>query len=327
MLVAGLIFAMAVGVILGSGPLRTAFLGDNARESEALRDQVAQRDQAVADAHAQSELLARYLDELTDVAAQGRLADINVALVVAPGVTRDQVDAMAATITQAGGTVVATATLADAWLDPDQAAFRAALAEQLVADVGVSADQTSPEAVLHAALLYVLAPSLADVPQSTAAPDSDLPPDTTLPQDRAGVLLTVLERAELLDVEKASPAAGPDDTQAIAADVHVAIVLTPGATQAGSSLAAYSADSVAVARLARAFTASLPTVLVQGERAQGDPAQALTDQVADSPGPSIVTHAWSPGGALLVVLAAQAEHNGKHGLYGDPAAEFLVPTH
>ncbi len=322
-LVAALVFALALGVILGSGPLRTAFLGEGAREAEALRAQLAERDNAVADAAAENELLARYLDELSHVAAEDRLADRTIAVVVAPGVDPDDADAMAKAFTDAGGTVVATATLTPLWLDPDQVAFRTALAEEIVADVGVATEQTAPEAVLQSALVQILAPTLGGTSEG-AEPDPALPPDSTLPQEQAEVLLTVLSRAGLVELERSS-APAPDDAAPGVAEPDVVVVLTPDAPPHGEDLP-FADNSAALARLASTIAGNgLPTVLAQGGRTTGDPWSAVEGIHGTSTDLSMVAHAWSAGGAIMVILAAERELIGTHALYGDPAAESLLP--
>jgi hypothetical protein len=319
---AALVFALAVGVILGSGPLRTALLGQGANEADALRADLAARDADVASATHANDVLARYIAELEPFTTEGRLGDVNLALVIAPGVTPEQAERVASAVTASGASVVATTTLSELWLDPDQVAFRTALAEEIVADVGVATEQTAPEAVLHAALAQVLVPSLAVAPEPWSS-DEALPPDTTLPQEQAAVLLDVLTRAGLVTVSRAQVAAG----EAIA-EPTVVVLLTPETgTQTVAEDQGYADASAALLRLAITFAQSdLSTVVAQGSRTDGDPFAAAEAMAPGSPGVSVVSDAWGPVGSVLVVLAAEAGASSSNRFYGDPQRARLVPA-
>lgn len=315
---AALVFALAVGVILGSGPLRTALLGHSADEADGLRTQLAARDSDLVAANTANELLERHIEEIMPFTTEGRLADVNLALVIAPGVSTEQAERMASAVSASGATVVATATLSEAWLDVEQLAFRSALAEEIIADVGVATEQTAPEAVLHAALAQVLVPSLAGSPDSQGL-DNELPPDTTLPQEQAGVLLDVLTRAGLLHLDRA-----PASETAVVAEPTVVLVLTPESDEGDAS---YADDSAALARLATALANSdLRTVIAQGARTESDPF-AVAEQTSSATGTfAVVSNAWGPAGPILVILAAADDRSSGDRFYGDPERERLVPA-
>lgn len=314
---AALVFALAVGVILGSGPLRTALVGGNADEAEGLRAELADREAQLAEASDSQQILTRYLDEATGAATAGMLAEVKVAIVIAPGVDADSAQSMTAAVTESGGVVVATVTLGEAWLDENQVAFRAALAEEIVADVGVATEQTAPEAVLHAALAQVLVPSLAGASDQSAQ-DPELPPDTTLPQQQAEVLLDVLTRAGLVSMQRAPRA----DDGTVVEPTTVVLLTAPAAPDDSG----YADDSAALIRLAGNLVDSqLRTVVAQGPRTAGDPHEVTATRTSGAPRFSVVADAWGPAGRLAVVLAAHAEQAGDSGLYGDPDRDRLLP--
>ena len=138
--IVSIFLALAVGIVLGAGPLKED-LGNtltsevkNLREDKAtLRAQLDLAEQGIA---------AR--DEFTTASNRsllaGRLTDTTVAVVVLPGADAGLVKSTTETLTAAGATIGSTIAVQDAWVDPDKAAFRASLGQQLASQVGVPLD-------------------------------------------------------------------------------------------------------------------------------------------------------------------------------------------
>ena len=138
--IVSIFLALAVGIVLGAGPLKED-LGNtltsevkNLREDKAtLRTQLDLAEQGIA---------AR--DEFTTASNRsllaGRLTDTTVAVVVLPGADAGLVKSTTETLTAAGAKIGSTIQVQDAWVDPDKAAFRASLGQQLASQVGVPLD-------------------------------------------------------------------------------------------------------------------------------------------------------------------------------------------
>lgn len=141
--------ALALGIALGSGPLR----GDDAAGSPAgLEDANA----TLADQVSALKAAQQFGDEAGQVAASGLLADqltgAQVTLVVFPGIDDDRVQAAADAIETAGGTVAARISLSPTLLDTGKKTFVSSVAassSEGLDDLGdVSADE--PYAVIGA---------------------------------------------------------------------------------------------------------------------------------------------------------------------------------
>jgi hypothetical protein len=220
------VFALAIGIILGSGPLRTALTGQTAAQADDLRGQVADRDAQLLKRDQDLARTEELLRALVPVAVHGRLQGETVVLVVGASVPAESVATTKAALTAAGATVTVTVSLSPSWLSAEQGAFRSALAEQIIADVGVP-DTTAPaEHVLSGALVQAVVPSAAAA--SAPSPDPDTEPlDAALAAQRAAVLSDVLTKADLVTFARAAapPAEGDDLAPDVTPDPTLAVLL------------------------------------------------------------------------------------------------------
>jgi Copper transport outer membrane protein, MctB len=123
--------ALAVGIVLGAGPLREEL-------STTLEDQVAELRQErsalraeLEDSNRRGEAKDEMIRLLTGPVAAGRLTDIRVAMVLLPGTDRNLAETTELTVRRAGGQVVSTTELTDAWEDPESADTRHEVAVEL----------------------------------------------------------------------------------------------------------------------------------------------------------------------------------------------------
>ena len=313
------VFAIAVGIILGSGPLRTALTGQTAAQADALRGELADRD---AQLIAKDQLLAanqELIAALVPVAAHDRLAGETAVVLVGPGVDASAVEATTAALEAAGADVSATATLAPSWLSAEHVAFRAALAQQIIADVGVADATASPEQVLSGALVQALVPSAA-VAAGPAPDPGEAPLDAAIAAQRSAVLRDVLTRAELVTIAEAQT---PSDPASPAPEPTIAVILVGDETDA----AARATSAQQLVRLAAAFgQAGLGTVLASGTPQSDDVGAAVAADREASGGASVVANAWSDVGPLVIVLAAQEQRAGGAGIYGSSERGTLLPS-
>jgi hypothetical protein len=215
--------------------------------------------------------------------------------------------------------------MSPAWLSAEQGAFRSALAEQIIADVGAPDASASAEQVLSGALVQAVVPSAAAAAAPSADPDT-APLDAALAAQRAAVLSDVLANAELVTIDRTEPSASDTD-QELAADVEpdptLAVILV-GDIDDPVERAVGARQWV---HLGAAFAqAGLSVVLVTGSPQSDDVGVVVAADRSAAGGASIVADAWTTVGPLIVVLAAQEQVAGGAGSYGSTERGSLLPT-
>jgi len=187
-LVAALVvFALAIGVLIGSGPLRAGFSG-NAAQAEELEQAQANAKAAAADAKQGRE----FADAASPVAVRGFLTGHTVALVRTADATDDDVATAAAHLTDAGAEVGAKVALTDEWTVENRGPFREALADQITAALANSPAGETSSQVLATALAQTLAPGIAAGDDLVGAAATE----------RADTLWTLLTDAALVTGER-----------------------------------------------------------------------------------------------------------------------------
>jgi hypothetical protein len=149
--------ALAVGIVLGGGPLSDVTDPDPAPAS-------ATEDAAADPAGAYAEGFAGAVGPLLTSA---RLAERGVAVVTAPGVNEETLTALAEQVTAAGGAITGRYSLTDAMVAPEQKALVDTLGSQLMTQQGktIAADATT----------YDRIGQLLGVAIATTTPEGDAP--------------------------------------------------------------------------------------------------------------------------------------------------------
>lgn len=181
------VFALAVGVLIGSGPLRAAF-GAGSGSADDLAQARAQADAAQAEASQGHD----FADAAGPAAVRGMLDGHTVALVRTPDASADDLAAATARLDDAGAAIGAQVALTDEWTAEDRGPFRDALAEQIVDQLADAPQGATTDQVLSLALAHALAPTTAsgdDVADAAA-------------QDAADTLWTLLTDAKLVTGER-----------------------------------------------------------------------------------------------------------------------------
>ncbi|MEO8518223.1 MAG: copper transporter [Dermatophilaceae bacterium] len=131
--IVSIFLALAVGIVLGAGPLKEDIGKSLTAQTSALRDEKTQL-RTELDA-AQQGTVARdaFVSAVAPAIMKGQLTDRTVALVVAPGADADLVKRTTAALGTAGAKIGSTVTLTDTWADPAKRTFRNTLANQLAA--------------------------------------------------------------------------------------------------------------------------------------------------------------------------------------------------
>ena len=187
--IVSIFLALAVGIVLGAGPLQGE-LGDTlTNEVAGLRQDKAELNEQLSEANAGIEARDSYIGETNPIVLDATLVGQRVAVVVLPGADAAVVDATEATLRSAGSTVVSTTSVGDSWASADVAVVTArdTAVREAASSAGVDVSDSgsvSPRDVLLAALL--------------ARPAADAT-DAVEP-DRARAALDTLAGADLLDV-------------------------------------------------------------------------------------------------------------------------------
>lgn len=309
--------ALAVGIVLGAGPLKEAIGDTLTGEVDELRSSAA---------HLRTELDAAQaeLDESQDAFAAaapgllgGTLDGRTVAVIEIGNVSDAVVQDVADRITEAGAAVSATAHITDEWTDPARASYRRALAGSLV-------EYLDPEPPVAAGTSDELAEALVQALTTADAADPDV-----LSEDST-VLLQLLSEGGLVE-----------DVGEVTAPAHAVMILvgpdadTPEDDPAVEATAEPSEDELTLLRdtedvivdLALAADDRSEGVVVGGYGLADDGVlQRLRDDEETRRAISTVAYVQSLVGAVSAPLALAENMSGQAGHYGpDGDATGPVP--
>lgn len=279
--------ALAVGVVLGGGPL-----SEVGRAAATTHDDSASRAEVARAAAFGNEFATATAPTLYG----GRLAGHPVAVVAMPGADDEQVDALTAQVTAAGGTVTGRFDARGALLDPGEKSLVDTLGSQLMTQAGEGAvDADAPTYARMGQLLGVALASTNPAGEPLGAP--------------AQAVRGSLTAAEMLTSSDESAGRAP----------LVLVVL-------GSVSAGQQADPDVLAGLLGGLAARSVGVVVAGDAAsgaEGDLAVLRHQPVAESL--STVDGVDTALGQVSAVLALIREIDGSGGSFGASGAEGAVP--
>jgi hypothetical protein len=294
--------ALAVGIVLGAGPLQAnigSTLGD---QVVALRNEKQDLNAKLAQSQAQVAAADEYETAITPQLVAGRLNGHSVVLVVLPSAESKLVDTTVAALSDSGAKTHGTVTLSPDWFDPAKAAERAAAASAAAADLGLTSTTTG-DALLREVLgrLTVGEPSVE-------------------PSANRAKALGALSDAGLLDSNV--PELAPGD---------IAIVVSGDYSGSQDEVDSRSQQVLALAQ--RLQSGSRATVVIGGAPVQAAGQPVTTDAVtavrADARASneiSTVDHAREGRGPAVVVLAIEAQLAHHVGHYGTaPDAKAILP--
>lgn len=303
--IVSIFMALAVGIVLGAGPLKGDIGTRLTEQITALRSEKTQLrtdlDTSVRDASARD----TYSQAVAPSVLKGRLNGKTVALVVAPAVDADLVKNTTASLIAAGAKVGSTITLTDVWADPAKSALRntvaSPFADLVKAPVGTSGPDQLADTVLARAILAGTDRSTERLPAAASAALEGL---------KAGDLIKVTPD-QIVPSSSVVFLAGPvkGSTQAetdarLAAYVQLARVLDAG----GSGVVVVAKSNTA--------DRSTSADLVAAVRQESDAAKVI----------STVDEADLPMGQVTLVLALGQQYTGTAGQYGLAAdAKAVVP--
>ncbi|MCP2267136.1 copper transporter [Promicromonospora thailandica] len=305
--------ALAVGIILGAGPLQGAIGETLTEQVDALR---AERTDLRTELDATQTALdgdERFIEAVSTQLVPGSLEGDRIAVVELGDVSDDVRDGVRAQLDAAGAAVVSTSTLTEAWTDPDEESSRETVADGLRANLGDNApEEEDAGATLGTALALAL----------TGSEGGEGDAGGTQRSAQAVDLEAQLERFGFVE-------AGEEQTEAAQAVLLlVGPAGQPQQTADGSTEEAEPAPDTWTAVTRAVQQVSGAAVLAGPTEDPGDAVQAVRDDEAIAAEVSTVSGLSRLTGRITVPLAIAARLDGVVGQYGleDDATAVLPPA-
>ena len=206
----GIFIALAVGVVLGAGPLQSRIqAGVSSSATASAPDPLLS---ARADAEAAG------LKALASSTLTASLSSAKVALVVLPGASDDDVAAIRSTLTDAGASVVGRVTLSDNWQSTSMSQYRTTLSTTLASHLASGVAKTaSADGVVGYSIVQVLTTTGAETDLLRQILTDESTPIMTVDEDANGsatAIVAVGPRAQASAVSNATPAAATQSPDA-----------------------------------------------------------------------------------------------------------------
>ncbi|HSI92386.1 MAG TPA: copper transporter [Jiangellaceae bacterium] len=304
-------FALAVGIVLGAGPLGERVDADLPDQLNSMREQNSQLQEQIRGLESIQEYRDGFIEAVAPDVVDGRLADREIAVLAMPNADGDIVEAVGDVLDQSGASVTATVRLGESWADPESESALDALAAGLVSS-GTSLPEDGDGYDRGAALL---AQAFLVSPREQAL-EQGLPPDLDERTLRASrqidqEIMVGLTEAEFISVE-GEPERKADLAVVIAGPLTSEEAVTPAEPLVTVVQALDEAGSGAV-------VAGPPFdndgELIPAIRSDGD----LTEQV------STVDSADLLVGRIAVVFAVLEQESGGAGQYGYSGPDGAMP--
>ena len=143
--IVSIFLALAVGIVLGAGPLKEDLGTTLTEQTTALRADKAQLRTELDAEKKGTAARDSFSSAVAPAMMKGQLAGKTITVVIVPGAESDLVKSTTAALVAAGAKVGSTITLTDAWADPAKRTFRNTLANQLAALVKAPLAVNSPD--------------------------------------------------------------------------------------------------------------------------------------------------------------------------------------
>lgn len=302
--------ALAVGIILGAGPLQGA-IGDQLTDQvDALRNERNTLREELAEAQTDAGEQRQFVVAAGDRLVSGSLAGQRVAVVDVDQVSDGTEKSVLEQLDESGAELVAHESLTESWTSPEEETLRDTVAGGLrdrlaEVDGDVVDDESSTAELLGAALTVAL----------TDADPTDASARSTEAQDVQGLL----EKVGLLDVEIAPEAPADAILLLSGGDTHTDEAETEDADPETTGIGALTTLAGTAADLSGATVVAGPTAqegdLVSAIRADDE----LVDTVSTVSGIESVT------GQIVVPLAIAAQESGIVDQYGFEEGATVLP--
>jgi hypothetical protein len=302
--IVSIFLALAVGIVLGAGPLQGRIGDTLSKEVASLRKDKANLNTQLRAATTDLSDVNKFVEATTPSLVANRLSSHSVTLVRLPGSSDGMAKDIIDELTKAGATVHGSVKVTKNWTDPAKKQFRDDLAKSLAP---LARSQPPAGASQDQGLASVLARGLVVADVSAAGkPDSG-----------ATTALQSLRTAGLIDYSGGEP---QPSTLAV-------VVAGPPTPNENTNLERAEATSYAV--LTRALDAqSSGAVAVSGPTGAepGGTLEALRSDKQASQDVSTVDDADQPMGLVTLLLAFREQLNSTAGQYGvGPGASKIMP--
>lgn len=153
--IVSIFLALAVGIVLGAGPLKEDIGNTLTSEVTRLRQDRTQLREQLDDASKAAQARDDFTEASNKSLLAGRLQDTTLAVIVLPGADANLVKSTTSTLSLAGAKIGSTVTVLDSWVDPEKESARSTLGDQLAPAVQVPVDDGANvlDTVLARALL------------------------------------------------------------------------------------------------------------------------------------------------------------------------------
>jgi hypothetical protein len=169
--IVSIFLALAVGILLGAGPLQEDLGKTLSNQVSTLRKEKDVLRSQLDEAEARVDASDKFVTAVTPVLIESRLGGRSAVVVTLPGTDASLVTGVTKALTSSGATVSGTVEVEDAWTDPTKRSFRDQLFSSLAPLVGLEDTSGSLENRMGALLsraLVVDRVSDADHPSTTA---------------------------------------------------------------------------------------------------------------------------------------------------------------
>jgi len=296
--------ALAVGIILGAGPLKET-IGDQLTgqvdqlraEKEDIRNQLDEESKKRSD-------IEEFVSAASKRVARDTLTERRVAVVQLGDVSDELYEAVEAQLINAGATVPARVSIGSAWTDADQADARQSYATSLADYLPADQRELSSDKLLASALIM----SMTEYAETTADELSS----------NAGLAMDVLQGANLVKLVK---------FEGIPVDA-VVIIDNSNASAAGEESPDLSVASALEMNIAQAAARGTEGVVVSSPRVVAtDLISSIREDASTLKIVATVTGVDQPVGLLNTPLALSAAIGKKVGHFGfESSATALVPA-
>lgn len=297
--------ALAVGVVLGSGPLRTALVSELTNQTEELQGALDQAHAETADAVRTGQIGEEFVSQAASTLIGGSLEGRHVAIIRLLQPDGAEVTGMRERLVEAGAEVTANLSVEPTWTDDAQTAFRAAFVSQVVSDVAGVDATVAPDRVLAHALAQTLVPT-----ESTDGTTPEASSSTVNPADRSAVLFDLLQGAELV-------------SGTITGQVDAVVFVVGFGPNNEDELASVSGTFSELVGIMDGYVGG--TVVVSGPARVGDLESTIQASALLQDNVTTVLDGLNYYGAFTVVLGLAKEITGVAGHYGYGDGLVLFP--
>lgn len=294
--------ALAVGIVLGAGPLQANLgdqLGDQVAalrtEKQALNDKLTTSEKTV-------DATAEYAEAVQQRVVSGRLASHRVVVVVLPSADGTMVTNLEEVVRQSGAALTGTVTVSPDWFDASQASDRAEAARSAAAALGLSTSATGDDLLVEVVTALTVSTTASGTSAQRTAAVKVLADAGLI--DSSAAELTVADLAVVVSGDYA----GTEEAVGARSDTVRALV---------TALAGASRGAV---------VAGGETLAAAGQPVTSNAVQAVREKSETAALVATVDHARAGAGPATVVLALEGVLDERVAHYGISAgATATVP--